>query len=63
MRNHPAPCDRKPVAPRAEPRIASQAAPADELEQLLRLEQQSLWTTRRLRIAVLSASDRSEIGR
>ncbi len=39
---------------RAAPPVDPRPTPADALQQLLRLEQQSLWTTRRLRTAVLS---------
>ena len=34
-------------------RVQHQPAPLDALRELLRLEQQSLWTTRRLRFAML----------
>lgn len=43
---------------RPAPPATPQPAPADTLQQLLRLEQQSLWSTRRLRIAVLSHAPR-----
>lgn len=38
---------------RSPQRVQHQLAPLDALHELLRLEQQSLWTTRRLRFAML----------